>query len=64
MTRPQMDATRAESLDFQFMAKLRRWGVPLVHHPATADAKDDAPDPKALALLAASGGGIGEILFA
>ena len=35
-----------------------------VHHPATPGAKDDAPDATALALLAAAGGGIGEILFA
>jgi hypothetical protein len=35
-----------------------------VHHPATTDAKDDAPDATALALLAANTGGIGEILFA
>jgi hypothetical protein len=33
-----------------------------VHHPNTPGAKDDAPDATALALLAGSGGGIGEIL--
>lgn len=35
-----------------------------VNHPKTPDAKDDAPDATALALLAAAGGAIGEILFA
>lgn len=34
-----------------------------VHHPDTAVARDDAPDATALALLAGSDGGIGEILF-
>lgn len=33
-----------------------------VHHPDEPDARDDAPDSVALALLAASGGGLGEIL--
>lgn len=34
-----------------------------VHHPDEPDAKDDAPDATALALFAASGGGMGDILF-
>jgi hypothetical protein len=33
-----------------------------VHHPDEQGAKDDAPDSTALALLAAAGGGIGDIL--
>jgi hypothetical protein len=34
-----------------------------VHHPDEPEAKDDAPDATALALFAASGGGMGDILF-
>jgi hypothetical protein len=34
-----------------------------VHHPDEPDARDDAPDATALALLGAAGGGMGEILF-
>ena len=34
-----------------------------VHHPAEPDAHDDAPDSTALALIAGSGGAIGEIFF-
>lgn len=34
-----------------------------VHHPEEPSARDDAPDATALALMAAAGGGIGEILF-
>ena len=33
------------------------------HHPDEQGARDDAPDSKSLALLAASGGGIGDIFF-
>lgn len=34
-----------------------------VHHPDEPDAKDDAPDATALALMGVAGGGIGDILF-
>jgi hypothetical protein len=34
-----------------------------VHHPAEADAHDDAPDATALALIAASGGFVGDIVL-
>jgi hypothetical protein len=33
-----------------------------VHHPDEPDARDDAPDATVLSLLAASGGGLGDIL--
>jgi len=32
------------------------------HHPDTPNGRDDAPDSSALALLAAAGGGIGDII--